>query len=262
MAVIGILFMRKIIRTVTFMTWGTFGTTHIITLILAAAMNVGIYFWLKNKSDKTKTAVLFVLSLSGIAAIVFNLLRWGSPIEYLPFHLCSITAMVLPFAVIKRSRTLCNLLLLWSLGALAALVMNQGQAHYEIFSDTFMFYYFPHSLEFGIPILMFALGLTKKDVKCIGSTRGITLGAYTLIHFINLGINAYCLANQVMNPSGEIVQVNYMYSITPSIPILQTFWNIIPHQYFYLLMAFPIIIVYLGLVYLPDMIKGIKNKNA
>ena len=98
MTVIGILFMRKIIRTVAFMTWGTFGTTHIITLILAAAMNVGIYFWLKNKSDKTKTAVLFVLSLSGIAAIVFNILRWGSPIEYLPFHLCSITAMVLPFA--------------------------------------------------------------------------------------------------------------------------------------------------------------------
>ena len=243
------------------MTWGTFGATHIITLVLAAVMNILLYLILKNKDKKTQTAVLFVISLSGIAAIIFNLLRWGSPIEYLPFHLCSLTAMVLPIAVLTRNKALGNLLLLWSLGALAALVMNQGQADYEIFSDTFLFYYFPHTFEFGIPILMFALGLTKKDVKCIGSTLGITLGAYTAIHFINLTINAYCLANEVTNPSGEIIQVNYMYSVTPSIPILQTFYNIIPHPYWYLLMAVPIILVYLGVVYLPDFIKMLRKKG-
>ena len=243
------------------MTWGTFGATHIITLVLAAVMNILLYLILKNKDKKTQTAVLFVISLSGIAAIIFNLLRWGSPIEYLPFHLCSLTAMVLPIAVLTRNKALGNLLLLWSLGALAALVMNQGQADYEIFSDTFLFYYFPHTFEFGIPILMFALGLTKKDVKCIGSTLGITLGAYTAIHFINLTINAYCLANEVTNPSGEIIQVNYMYSVTPSIPILQTFYNIIPHPYWYLLMAVPIIRVYLGVVYLPDFIKMLRKKG-
>lgn len=243
------------------MTWGTFGATHIITLVLAAVMNILLYLILKNKDKKTQTSVLFIISLSGIAAIIFNLLRWGSPIEYLPFHLCSLTAMVLPIAVLTRNKALGNLLLLWSLGALAALVMNQGQADYLIFSDTFAFYYFPHAFEFGIPILMFALGLTKKDVKCIGSTLGITLGAYTAIHFINLTINAYCLANEVTNPSGEIIQVNYMYTVTPSIPILQTFYNIIPHPYWYLLMAVPIILLYLGVIYLPDFIKMLRKKG-
>ena len=244
------------------MTWGTFGTTHIITLVIAALINIVLYFVLKNKSRAMQTAVLFILSLSGISAIIFNLVTWGSPIEYLPFHLCSLTAMVLPIAVLARSKTLSNLLLLWSLGALAAIVMNQGQADYEIFSKTFFFYYFPHVLEFGIPILLFKLGLVKKDVKCIGSTLGITLAVYTLVHFINLAINSYCIANNVLDYAGNVIQVNYMYSITPSIPILQTFYNIIPHSYWYLLVAVPIILVYLFVIYLPNICAAIFKKNA
>lgn len=243
------------------MTWGTFGAVHIISLVVAAAMNIGLFFILKNRSDRVKIAVLFVFSLSGIAAIIFNLVNWGSPIEYLPFHLCSLTALVLPFAVLSRNRIICNLLLLWSLGALAALVMNQGQADYEIFSNTFLFYFFPHAFEFGIPIMLFALGLVRKNPKCIFSTISITLASYTVIHFINLAINSYCMNNNIIDKAGEIIQVNYMYSITPSIPILQTFYNIIPSPYWYLFMAVPIIVVYLALIYMPDFIKIIKDKK-
>jgi len=96
-------------------------------------------------------------------AMVFNLVNWGSPLEYLPLHLCSLNALVLPFAVFTRNKTLGNLLLLWSLGALAAVVVNTAQADFEVFSATFCFYFFPHVLEFGIPILLFKLGLVEKD---------------------------------------------------------------------------------------------------
>lgn len=241
------------------MTWGNFGIVHIISLIIAAAMNIGLYFALKNRSERTKITVLFILSLSGICAIIFNLVRWGSPLEYLPFHLCSLTAMVLPIAVLTKSKVLNNLLLLWSLGALAALVLNNAQANFEIFSDTFFFYYFPHTFEFGIPILMFALKLTKKDHKNIISTVAITLAAYTAIHFINVALNSYCQSNNILDPSGELIFVNYMYSVTPSIPILETFWSIIPHSYWYMLAALPIIVIYLAAIYSPDFIKKAKN---
>lgn len=244
------------------MTWGNFTVTHIVSLVIAIAIVVGLYFILKNRSDKVKTAVLFVLSFSGIAAIIFNLVKWGSPLEYLPFHLCSIAAIVLPIAVITRSKVLNNLLCLWSLGALCALVMNNGQANYEIFSDVFVFYYFPHIFEFGIPILMFALKLTEKDYKTIISTLIITFVTYTAIHFINVGINNYCENNNILDPSGALVVVNYMYSITPSIPVLELFWKIIPHSYYYLLVVLPIIVIYLGLLYTPQFIKKIKSKNA
>ena len=122
------------------MLWGSYGLVHIITLLLSAAIIVGLYFILRKRSERVKTTVLFILSFSGISAIIFNLVTWGSPIEYLPFHMCSISAMLLPFAVLTRNKVINNLLLLWCIGALIALVLNQGQAEYEIFSLTFLFY--------------------------------------------------------------------------------------------------------------------------
>ena len=244
------------------MTWGFFSITHIASLVLAIGINVFLYLVLRGTTDRTKTVVLGILSFAGIAAIIYNLVTWGSPLEYLPLHLCSLNAMVLPFAVFTRNRTLNNLLLLWSIGALFALIINTSVAATEIFSLTFVFHYFPHVLELGIPILMFALGLVKKDIRCIPSTLGITLTAYTLIHFINVWVNSYALENNLLDASGNVIRVNYMYSIYPENPLLELFYRIIPHEYWYMLLSFTVIAVYLGLVYINDiknMIKDVKN---
>lgn len=231
------------------MPWGTFTPTHILTLVAAVLMVVALYFILKNRSEKTQTIVLFVLSLSGIAAIIYNLLAWNSPLQYLPFHMCSINAMLLPFAVLTKNKTLCNLLLLWCIGAGMALVVNMDTAEAELFDWVFNFYYFPHVLELGIPILIFTLGLSKLDYKCLPSTLIITLGIYTVVHFINLGINDYCITNNILDWKGDIIQVNYMFSITPSNPLLQILYNILPYQYWYMLLIIVLIAIYLGIVY-------------
>ena len=52
------------------MKWGSFGVAHIATLVLAAAMIIGLYYALRGASRKTQTLVLGVLSFSGIAAIL------------------------------------------------------------------------------------------------------------------------------------------------------------------------------------------------
>ena len=243
------------------MLWGFFTITHIASLILGVAIIIGLYFVLRNRSDKTKLIVLGILSFSGISAIVFNLVAWNSPLEYLPLHLCSLNALVLPIAVLSKSKKLNNLLLLWSLGALFALVVNTAQANFDIFSLTFAFYYFPHVLELGIPILMFALKLVKKDFKCIVSTVGITLVSYTLIHFINVAINSYCIGNNVLDQAGNVIQVNYMYSLTPANPLLQIFYNLIPAPYWYMLLCVPIVVIFLGVVYLGDILALRKKAN-
>ena len=244
------------------MTWGSFGVVHLASLALAAAALIGLYFVLKRCSRKTQTLVLGVLSFSGIAAIIFNLVTWNSPLEYLPLHLCSLYALVLPIAVFTRSKTLGNLLLVWSLGALAALVVNTAQADFVLFSDVFCFYFFPHVLEFGIPILLFALGLVKKDIKCIGSTLGITLVSYTAIHLINLAINHMCQVNEILDYAGNVIQVNYMYSLVPENPLLQLFYNLIPFEYWYMYMIFPIVAVYLLLVYAGQLKEKIQNRKC
>jgi len=244
------------------MLWGSFGVVHILTLLLGGGIILGLYFLLRHFSAKTQTIVLGVLSFSGIAAIIFNLVAWGSPYEYLPLHLCSLTAMVLPVAVFTRSKVLGNLLLLWSLGAVMALVVNSAQANFEIFSATFAFYYFPHLLEFGIPILLIALGHVKKDVKCIGSTLLITLCMLVLVHFANLALNRFFAENQILGASGELLQVNYMYTLKPENPLLALFWSMIPHPFWYMLPAVVIVLIYLLLVYSRQIVACCKkNKN-
>ena len=243
------------------MKWGSFGVVHIASLVLAAAIIAALYFALRKASRKTQTIVLGVLSFSGIAAIIFNLVTWGSPIEYLPLHLCSINAMLLPIVVFSRNKTLGNLLLVWCLGALAALVVNMAQAEYELMSWTFVFYYFPHVLEFGIPILLFSLGIIEKHPKYIISTIAITMVIYTGVHLCNLGINNWLEANNVLDYAGNLIQVNYMYSIVPENPLLALFKQVIPYDYWYMYMIVPILVVYLSIVYLPQILHR-KSKTA
>jgi hypothetical protein len=162
--------------------------------------------------------------------------------------------MLLPIAVFTRNKTIGNLLLVWSLGALAALVLNFEMTNAELFGESFNVYFFPHVFEFGIPILLFKLGHIKKDPRCIGSTLSITMGIYTVVHLINKGINAWCAAEGIMSGE-ELLQVNYMYSVTPEFPVLALFYRVIPCEYWYMYMVVPIVAVYLLLVYAPQLLR-------
>ncbi|MBQ9131848.1 MAG: hypothetical protein IJX62_05190, partial [Clostridia bacterium] len=131
----------------------------------------------------------------------------------------------------------------------AALLLNHASANFEILSWTFFFYYFPHVLECGIPILLFKLKMVKLSARCIWSTLAITLTCYTVIHFVNVWLNDYCAAHQILDWAGNVIQVNYMYSITPDNTLLHLFYGIIPHSYWYMLLVVPIAAVYLGAIY-------------
>ena len=231
----------------TCMQWGFMTPAHILSLIAAAGMLLGVYFSIRGRSRKIQTAVLALLSLWGIAAIVFNLLRWDCPIRYLPLHLCSVNALLLPFAVVTRNKTLGNLLLVWCLGALAALVMNHEMMTVTLFSEAFIFYYFPHVFEFGVPVLLVKLKLVEKDPRCIGSTLSLTILIYTFVHLCNKLINGWCAA------VGSGVRVNYMFSVIPSNPVVALFHRLIPYEYWYMYLVLPIVAGYLLILYGPQL---------
>ena len=241
--------------------WGWFGIAHIVSLIVAVLIVFGLYFVLKKCRDTTKWLVLGVLSFSGIAAIIYNLVMWNSPLEYLPLHLCSINAILLPIAILTRNRILGNMLLLWSVGALFANLMTFLPTETsDLYGATFLFFYLPHILEFGIPILLFKFGYFKKEVKYIATTLGITIGIYTVVHFLNKLLNQYLIKTEAVDYLGEQIQVNYMYSIKPENPLLDLFWRVIPHEYWYMFLVFPIVFVYLVILYLPQILKRGKTK--
>lgn len=233
------------------MIWGTFSVLHIITLVLGAGLLAALYFTLRNQPQKVQTAVLGALSFLGYAAIVYELAFKGSPLDNLPLHLCSINAMILPFVVFTRNKTFGNLLLVWCLGALAALVLNYDMTDEPLFSWHVFFYYFPHLVEFGIPILLVALGHVKKDPKCILSTVVISMVIYTIVHFLNLGIIA--LTDH---------SVNYMFSIRPNNPLVDLFYSWIPCQYWYMYLVLPIVVVYLLIVYAPEILRYFKTQKT
>lgn len=232
------------------MEWGFFTPAHILSLVAAALMLIALYWILKNKSPKVQIWVLFPLSCSGIVAIIFNLLRWGSPLDYLPLHLCSLNALVLPVAVLTRNKTISNLLLVWCLGALVALVANFEVQTTKLFGEAFCFYYFPHIFEFGIPVLLFKLGLVKKDPRCIGSTIGITMLVYTFVHFCNKAIEHY---------AG--IHTNYMFSRESTNPVTALFYQIIPYEYWYMYLVMVVVAVYLLILYAPELLSWYRNRK-
>jgi uncharacterized membrane protein YwaF len=230
--------------------------------VLAVVMIVAAHFILRRFSKKVQTIVLGILSFAGIFSIIFNLVAWNSPLEHLPLHLCAFNAIVLPITVFTKNKITGNLLLVWCLGALFALILNNEVAHYEIFSWRVYVYYFPHVIELGVPLLLFTLGHIKKDPKCILSTEVITMTIYTLVHFAILALTDYVNANQICNPEGNLIVPNYMFSMAATNPLLELFQKLIPGVYWHMYLAVPILVVYLLIVYAPDIIKAIKSKKA
>ena len=244
------------------MQWGSFGIVHISTLVIAAALIVGVYFLLKHLPERVRYFSILALSFSGIVAILYNLIAWGSPLEYLPFHMCSILAIMLPITVQTRSRYMGNLLLVWCLGSLLALIINHASGHFIIPSAAFFIYYIPHVFEFGVVIYLFKFGYVKKDYKCIPVTVGLTMVIYTVVHLINLALNHYCAVNNIVDWAGEVLTFNYMFSMEPTTSIFFLFWNIIPHPYWYMYCAVVVLVVYLVVLYLPQIIRAVKEKKA
>lgn len=242
------------------MVWGHFGVVHIGTLFIAAAFITALYFLLRRASRKIQIFTLGVFSFVGIAAIFFHLSMSPDPVLHLPLHLCSIGAALLPFAVFTRAKTVCNLLLVWSMGAAGALIFNEVMATVPVLGWEFFFYYVPHVAEWGIPVLLFSLRLVEKDVKSMLLALLITLLIYTGVHFANVGINAYIRSAGRVDAAGNLLFVNYMYTLTPVNGILQSLYNALPYRYWYMYLTLPLIVAYLGVLYAKEIVLFIRAR--
>ena len=243
--------------------WGSFTPTHLISLAVAILIPFILHFALRNKRRRTQTLVLFLFSLIGPISLIYDIVKWGipsSPLLYLPLHICSYNALLTPFLVLTRNKFLGNLLPLFSVGAAFALLFNSIQAEYSIFSFVFLLYFLSHTFGTCLPFLMVSLGHIRIEPKQILPCIGGTLAIYTISHFANLWINDYLVLKNIVVSTGEIWQVNYMFSLHPQgNPMLGLFWSIIPHSYFYMLMVIPIVAVYFVAMNIPNFVR--KNKK-
>jgi len=246
------------------MQWGTFTPQHFISLGIALLIPFGLHFLLRNKSEKTQRNVLFILSLLGPMALLHDL-YWGfqtSVLLYLPLHMCSYNAILTPILIWTKNKFLGNLIPLFSVGSVLSLIFNSVQAHYSVFSFVFLFHFLSHTLGACLPYLMFSLGHVRPHPKYILPCVGTTFGLYTLSHFANLIVNEIIKANNIVDYTGQLYQVNYMFSLNDAgNPMLALFWSIIPYEYFYMFATLPIIALAFASMNTGYLINYFKNKK-
>ena len=228
------------------MLWGTFTLQHILSLTAIVALAVSLYFILKRISDKAKTWLLFAVSLVGVGAVVCDLVYWGQPLLYLPLHLCSLNALLIPIAVLTKNKVMAHLNLMWSLGAMLVLVVNTGQAYYVMFSEAFWVFVLCHTVDVSVPALLFTTGLVEFDIKKSPHAVGVTMAAYTGVHFINVAINSYLESlPSAYSFSRTAARVNYMYSLgDEGNAVFALFKQIIPFDYWHMYLIAPILAIF------------------
>lgn len=232
------------------MLWGTFTNIHIGTLAFALIFIVILFNVLVDKSRKTQILTLFVISLAVAGLVIYNSITSDDVINNLPLSLWSMSAILLPYAVLRRGKAICNLLLLWPIESLLLLVFNYDMAEIEVVSSEFIIYFFTHVLIFAIPLLLFWLRLVKREYKYMKISLIFTAIVYTGVHFFNIAFGT-----------------NYLYSVSPeSNEIFAFLRTIFPFTYWYMYLIIPAFMLYLSWWYLPEMLdhrrktKGLRRK--
>ncbi len=226
----------------------------VFLLLLAVASLI-----LRGKSEQTRSAVLlgaciltmfgFVLykiflyqdsSFNEITADMGGFNWWGE----LPLQLCNINMVLIPVAVLKKSKSLMSFcFFVGPLGALMALVMpGTGFDGYSLLLPRMLGYYGTHFMVLIEGLALVSFGLYYPRLRHLPKTILIIL----LVSFVIF------LINMLLRRSGLHPKANYFFSVeTEGNALLELFYGWIPVPFLYLIPSIGILLVYMILVTLP-----------
>ncbi len=224
----------------------------VLLLVLASLL-------LRKKSEKAKQTVLvaaclvtlvgffvykFMLSLDRdynvITAAMGGFNWWGE----LPLQLCNINMLLIPVAVMKKSRPLqCFCFFLGPLGAMMALVMpGNGFDGYSLLLPRMLGYYGTHFMIVIEGLALVCFGLFRPRLRDLPRAMLAALA----ISFCTF------LVNVLLRWSGLHPKANYFFSMeTEGNFLLELFHSWIPFPFLYLMPCLVILGVYMLLVTLP-----------
>ena len=224
---------------------------------------------LRKTSEKTRSAVLVtacVLTLIGffvykyylsldadfdvITADMGGFNWWGE----LPLQLCNINMILIPIAVLRKSRPLqCFCFFLAPLGALMALVMpGTGFGGYSLLLPRMLGYYGTHFMIVIEGLALVTFGLYRPRF------RDLPRAILTAV------IIAFCvfLFNMLLRWSGLHPKANYFFSVeTEGNFLLELFHSWLPYPFLYLLPCIGILGVYMVLITTPFALTARKKRK-
>ncbi|MBR5741104.1 MAG: YwaF family protein, partial [Firmicutes bacterium] len=214
---------------------------------------------LRKAGTGLKTAVLVILCVGTLVGFFFYKYYLSLDADYnvitanmggfnwwgeLPLQLCNINMILIPIAVLKKSRPLmCFAFFLAPLGALMALLMPaNGFDGYSLLLPRMLGYYGTHFMIVIEGLAIVTFGLYRPKYRDIPRTILATV-------LISLGI--FCI-NMILRWTGLHPKANYFFSVeTEGNFLLEIFHNWIPYPFLYLLPCIVILGVYMSLITLP-----------
>lgn len=217
---------------------------YLASLVLIIGLAIGF----KNQSQARRYK--FLLFPSVINALAYGInwwyfyLRSDHILTLLPLQLCNLAVFLIPAALLTKKAVLMDFVFyICGLGALVAILIP-GSDYEDTYSMmTFSFYVFHFSI-FLIPLLnsMWGFHSLKPSMKSAFNLTGLVLIISGTLHLLNLFLNT------VLS-----VPANYFFTMkdlaAPINPAFALFATWIPFDYFYLIVAFPILYLYMGLIY-------------
>ena len=229
---------------------------------------------LRGKSEKTRATVLVTAcALTFVGFFVykhylsidadFNVITanmggfnwWGE----LPLHMCNINMILIPIAVLKRSRPLmCFGFFLGPLGAMMALAMpTNGFDGYSLLLPRMLGFYGTHFMVVIEGLALVTFGLFRPRFRDLPRAILAALFVTTVIFGINM----------LLRWTGLHPKANYFFSVeTEGNPLLELFYSWIPLPFLYLLPCSVILGIYMTLVTgclaLVDKLRGKKAAAA
>ena len=241
-----------------------FNTLFLVVFAAFILLLVAASILLRGKSERTRRTVLvaacavtfvgyfiykYMLSLDSdynvITANMGGFNWWGE----LPLQLCNINMMLIPIAVLRKSRPLmCFGFFLAPLGALMALVMpGNGFDGYSLLLPRMLGYYGTHFMIVIEGLALVCFGLYRPRFRDL--PRAL-LAAF----IISLCI---FLVNMLLRWSGLHPKANYFFSVeTEGNFLLDIFYGWIPYPFLYLLPCILILGGYMLLVTTPFALIG------
>lgn len=242
--------------------WVTF-SAFLLLLVVATLL-------LRKKSEKTRRTVLvaaccvtfigfffykYYLSLDSdfnvITASMGGFNWWGE----LPLQLCNINMILIPIAVLRKSRPLqCFCFFIAPLGAMMALLMpGNGFSGYSLLLPRMLGYYGTH----------FMIVIEGLAIACFGLYRPRYRDLPRAVLAAILIAICIFLFNMLLRWSGLHPKANYFFSVeTEGNFLLEIFYKWIPYPFLYLLPSIGILGIYMVLVTFPFALADrIRNKR-
>ena len=221
----------------------------LLLLVLAAVL-------LRGKSETTKGAVLIAACVATLIGFVFYKYALSRDADYnvitssmggfnwwgeLPLHLCNINMILIPIAVLKKSRPLmCFCFFLGPLGALMALLMpGNGFNGYSLLLPRMLGYYGTHFMVVIEGLALAAFGLFRPKFRDLPKAALAVLVIAFVIFLVNL----------LLRWTGLHPKANYFFSVeTEGNFLLEIFYKWLPYPFLYLLPCIGILLVYMTVI--------------